>query len=128
MRALLDTHVLLWIASDESKLTNKAKKLVVNAEVELFCSMASLWEMSIKISLQKLTLPTSLARFVDDEILGNNIALLGIKPAHTYLVAQLPFHHRDPFDRLLIAQAMQEKLHLVSADPKMDHYSIKRYW
>ena len=128
MKALLDTHVLLWMAGNEAKLSAKAKKLVLNPESELFCSIASLWELSIKISLQKLSLPCTLAKFVEEEILGNNINFLAIKPTHTYTLSNLPFHHRDPFDRLLIAQAMRESLHVVTADSQFAAYAIQCYW
>lgn len=128
MNYLIDTHVLLWIFHDPDKITKQAMNIIVNTENNLFVSMASIWELSLKISLNKLDLGCSLNYFVKNEIISNSIELLSIDLEHLYLVQQLPFHHRDPFDRLLIAQAKHENLTIISKDSHFRKYDVKLYW
>ncbi|HXF41055.1 MAG TPA: type II toxin-antitoxin system VapC family toxin [Blastocatellia bacterium] len=127
MRLLLDTHTFLWFIEDSSKLSQEAKKLL-ESEVELLLSIASLWEMAIKISIGKLTLAEPFHTFIPQQLSKNAIGLLPIRMDHLNLVSSLPFHHRDPFDRLLVAQAITEHLPIVSIDDKFDSYSVKRIW
>ncbi|MBI3949248.1 MAG: type II toxin-antitoxin system VapC family toxin [Acidobacteria bacterium] len=127
MSLLLDTHAFLWFIDDSPRLSAHAKSLL-ESEAELFLSLASLWEISIKMSVGKLTLPQPYDLFIPQQLAQNDIKILPISIAHLAVVASLPLNHRDPFDRLLIAQAMIEQLPIVSADDHFDAYSIVRLW
>jgi PIN domain nuclease of toxin-antitoxin system len=100
----------------------------LNPANEIYLSAASIWEMAIKISLKKLSLTLELNRFVSQHVKGNDIRILTVKAQHTYPLVGLPFHHRDPFDRLLVSQCLSEKLSLISKDATFDKYPIKRIW
>ncbi|MDP2268798.1 MAG: type II toxin-antitoxin system VapC family toxin, partial [Deltaproteobacteria bacterium] len=115
-RYLLDTHAFLWWVNDSPELTATTRLTIADARNECFLSLASCWEMAIKSSLGKLRLVKPVARFVSEHMAANGFTLLNIELSHTAKVEKLTFHHRDPFDRLLIAQAMTEKLTIVSAD------------
>lgn len=128
MKYLLDTHALLWILEDNENLSKKVKRIYLNGANEIFLSVASLWEMAIKISLKKLTLSERLDKFVEHHVIDNNIRLLNVTAEHIAPVEALPFHHRDPFDRLLVAQSLKENLPLLSKDKSFDKYQIKRIW
>jgi PIN domain nuclease of toxin-antitoxin system len=127
MKLLLDTHAFLWFIEDSPRLSAEAKGLL-ESDVDLFISVASLWEIAIKLSTGKLTLTQQFEAFISEQLSKNTIEVLPITVAHLALVATLPFHHRDPFDRLLIAQATVELLPIVSIDQALDHYRIKRLW
>ncbi|MEK7442632.1 MAG: type II toxin-antitoxin system VapC family toxin [Chloroflexota bacterium] len=127
MRALLDTHSFLWFIAGDEKLSEHAKLLIEDEETELLMSIASVWEMAIKTSLGKLTLAQPFDE-LPTHIEQNKIKILPIKVEHTILVAKLPFHHRDPFDRLIIAQALVEHLPIIGIDAMFDAYGIKRLW
>lgn len=127
MRYLLDTHAFLWIAQDDPLLHANVRALFADVSNEIFLSAASVWEMAIKASLGKLKLSVPLSRLVAGGV-ERGIRVLAIVCEHTYLVEHLPFHHRDPFDRLLAAQASHEGLYLVSRDPKFDAYPATRVW
>lgn len=125
-RVLLDTHAFLWWVNDDAKLTRAARRTIARAGCLI--SIASCWEMAIKASLGSLLLPEAVDRFVERHIAENGFALLEIALEHASAVADLPFHHRDPFDRLLVAQAQAEDLTIVSADPIFTKYGLKRVW
>lgn len=127
-RLLLDTHTFLWWIDDGPELSAAARAAIANAENECFLSMASCWEMSIKSSLGKLELAKPIQRFVSEQLSANSFALLNIEMRHTAKVEKMPFHHRDPFDRLLIAQAMTEKMTLVTADKEFKKYGVRLLW
>ena len=124
MRLLLDSHTFLWWVRDDPALRKRARTLISDTGNECFVSHASAWEMAIKASLGKLTLPSTVERFVVDQCETNGFGLLPITLAHIGLVEHLPFHHRDPFDRLLVAQARLEGMTLVSRDPTLKDYGI----
>jgi PIN domain nuclease of toxin-antitoxin system len=128
MRLLLDTHSFIWASSDKPKLSPKALALIEEPDNELLLSLASVWEISIKLSTGKLALPQPPEAFVSAQMRDIGIALLPIELRHLGPVATLPFHHRDPFDRLLIAQSLVEGVPLVSADTAFDACSVKRLW
>ncbi len=128
MKFLLDTHTFLWFIMGSSKLSKKARELMEDASNARLLSIASLWEMAIKVSLGKLTLAEPFEVLIPQQLKLNGIELLNIKIEHMATVTVLPFYHRDPFDRLLIAQCMVERLPLLSADESMDNYPIKRIW
>jgi PIN domain nuclease of toxin-antitoxin system len=127
-RLLLDTHTFLWWVNDAPELSIAARKAIANAGNECFLSIASCWEMAIKSSLGKLSLTKPVERFVNDLITENGFRLLNIDLRHAAKVETLPFHHRDPFDRLLLAQAITEKLTIVSADSMFTSYGVKLLW
>jgi PIN domain nuclease of toxin-antitoxin system len=127
VRYLLDTHTFVWIAQDDPLLHGNVRALFVDVGNEIFLSVASVWEMAIKASLRKLTLTAPLARLVAGGV-ERGIRTLAISSEHAYQVEHLPFHHRDPFDRLLAAQASVEGMSLLSRDPKFDAYPATRVW
>lgn len=128
MKILLDTHSFLWFISGSSHLSLTARQMIEEATNQPFLSIASLWEMAIKLSLGKLGLGQPFASLVPQQMLTNGIELLNINVDHVAAVVDLPFHHRDPFDRLLVAQAMVEQLPILSADSAFDAYAVKRLW
>ena len=125
---LLDTHAMLWFLWDDSRLSRPAKALIEDANNRKLVSIASCWEIAIKVGLGKLDLGEPSRSFLPREIARNNFELLPINLDHATMVEGLVAHHRDPFDRLLIAQAMVEGLSLVSADAILDQYGVSRLW
>jgi PIN domain nuclease of toxin-antitoxin system len=123
---LLDTHAFLWWCEDSPELSQKARKAVMANDC--FVSLASFWEIAIKISLDKLKLPADPSRYLTDQMTLNGFEQLDISFRQVMRVAALERHHRDPFDRLLVAQAQEEGLAIVSRDPAFDSYGIKRIW
>jgi PIN domain nuclease of toxin-antitoxin system len=119
MRILLDTHIVLWYVTDDEKLKQNVIDLIENEDNQIYISIVSLWEMSIKASLGKLHLTQPIEDFI-----GPNIQLLPIEIEHISVIKSLPFHHRDPFDRMLIAQSMVTNLMLVSEDSQFKNYDI----
>lgn len=128
MRLLLDTHAFLWWIDDARELSRKARAAIGSPENECLLSMASSWEMAIKVSNGKLRLPAAIERFVPEQLAANGIRQLAIEFRHVARVASLPFHHRDPFDRLIAAQALEEDCVIVSADTVFRRYGVKRIW
>ena len=124
MKYLLDTHILLWMANADSALSKKVRDILSDESCDLFVSVASVWEMAIKISLKKLELPVTLDAFVQEQIINNGIQLLSIKTSHIYLLEELPFFHRDPFDRIIACQAKKENLTLISHDKAFLKYKV----
>jgi PIN domain nuclease of toxin-antitoxin system len=126
-RLLLDTHALLWFVSGDPALSAAARSLIESAD-EVLVSVASAWEVAIKVHLGKLTLDAPSAEaFFDEQMRANSFAYLPIAPAHVFRAATLPLHHRDPFDRLLIAQALAEELTLVSRED-FTAYGLTTSW
>jgi len=117
-----------WFISDDKALSITAKEAIETSASGVYLSVASLWEIAIKISLGKLDLPTPLDEFLSQQLRDNDIMLLPIEVKHIGTVARLPFHHRDPFDRLIIAQSLSEELTLLSRDAAFDAYGVKRRW
>lgn len=128
MRLLLDTHSFLWFIGGSASLSPTARTFIEDVDNQPLLSMASLWEMAIKLSIGKLSLGKPFERLIPEQMRLNGIELLQIEIPHIIVVTKLPFHHCDPFDRLLIAQAMVEQISIVSSDPAFDSYSIKRLW
>jgi PIN domain nuclease of toxin-antitoxin system len=127
-RLLLDTHAFLWWVDDAPEISASARRVIADMNNECYLSVASCWEMAIKSSLGKLILAKPVERFVSEQITANGFSLLNIELRHAAKVEKLPFHHRDPFDRLLIAQAVTEKLTIVSADSGLSEYGVKVIW
>jgi PIN domain nuclease of toxin-antitoxin system len=128
MRLLLDTHAFLWFVLNDPLLSATALSLIADPSNEILVSPASYWEISIKISIGKYALNEPVDHFFAREITTNQFDILSIQPHHVAPLTSLPFHHRDPFDRLLIAQAMVERIPLVSADAVFDSYPVQRFW
>ncbi|MBI4471593.1 MAG: type II toxin-antitoxin system VapC family toxin [Acidobacteria bacterium] len=125
---LLDTQAMLWFFWDDPNLSSTAKTEIENPNNRKLVSIASCWEAAIKAGLKKLELGAPCAMFLNKEISRNNFELLHISFDHATMVETLPSHHRDPFDRLLVAQALVEGLPIVSSDSVFDEYGIKRLW
>lgn len=123
-RILLDTHCWLWFTSDEGRLSPGARAILLDPASELFLSAASVWEVVIKQALNKLKLPLPVDAYVATRTEPLGIEVLPIEVAHTLEVGKLPDHHRDPFDRMLIAQARVEGLKLMTADPLVLRYPV----
>lgn len=128
MRVLLDTHAFLWWIDDHTSLSRRARAAIADPDNECLLSTASAWEMAIKISLRKLELGGSLERFLPEQLAANGFGMLPIDLRHVSRVARLPFHHRDPFDRLIVAQALVEDLAVVTADAVFAKYGVQRTW
>lgn len=128
MRLLLDTHAFLWFILDDSRLSTAARNLIEDPANAVEISPASYWEIAIKIRLNKYSLPLPFQPFIETQIAANNFTILPIEPRHTSLLTTMPLHHRDPFDRLLVAQVLSEGIPLVSVDARLDAYGIRRQW
>jgi PIN domain nuclease of toxin-antitoxin system len=128
MRVLLDTHTFLWFALDDPQLSAAAKAVIVDPSNEKYVSPASWWEIAIKMSVGKYTLTVPHAVFFDTAITANGFLVLHVEPRHTAELIGLPQPHKDPFDRLLIAQAVAEGIPIVSGDADFDPYPIRRIW
>jgi len=128
MRFLLDTHTFIWVATQDKRLSQKATELILDNDNALFLSVASVWEMAIKASLGKLLLQQPLEQIINEQIQINGLKILHIESAHALGVASLPWHHRDPFDRLLICQSKLEDLPILGCDTAMDAYGVLRTW
>lgn len=124
MRLLLDTHILIWFLEGNLLLSVSWRQIIADVGNEVFVSIASLWEIAIKISLGKLTLAQPLADVIK-QLRIENIDILPIQPLHVLQVSTLPFHHRDPFDRIIIAQSQVENLPVMTDDPEFAAYGIK---
>ena len=128
MNLLLDAHALLWFLNDDPNLSAKAKTLIQAATNHKFVSIATCWEIAIKVGLKKLDLGEPASSFLPRELAANLFDLFPIELRHATFVETLPLHHRDPFDRLLVAQALIDKVPIVSADAILDLYGIQRLW
>ena len=127
MKLLIDTHAFLWFVMGDRRLSGKARRQMEAEDAELFLSAASVWEMAIKTSLGRLELPVSFHEYIDQKI-ESGFGVLPIEWPHAAAVADLPFHHKDPFDRLIIAQGMTEKMSIVSGDPAFKAYGARIVW
>ena len=124
MRFILDTHILIWFLEGNRSLSSSRRQIISQSKNDVFVSIASLWEMAIKISLSKLTLSQSLDDVIK-QIAAEDIEILPITAEHTLQVSILPFHHRDPFDRIIIVQSRVENLPLMTNDNDFGGYGIK---
>ena len=127
MKLLLDTHTFLWWDSEPEKLSRRALELCQNPENTLVLSVASIWEMQIKIQLGKLQIKIPLEEMISQQQ-KNGIEILPVEASHIFAVESLPNHHKDPFDRLIIAQALVEDAILISADPLISQYPVGVEW
>ena len=128
MRLLLDTHTFIWYVTDNPRLSAHVKLVIEDENNEKLVSIASIWEMAIKHSIGRLNFSLPFIEFVRQQLTVSNIGLLEINLQHIEVVASLPLHHRDPFDRLIIAQSMAEQIPILSVDAIFDAYAIARVW
>lgn len=128
MRLLVDTHAFLWFAMGDVRLSRVARRRMEDARNEKFLSIASVWEMAIKLGLGKLRLDVPLPDLIQIGAVDNGIALLAIDKDHVIGIASLPRHHGDPFDRLLVVQARHESMAIVTGDEHFDGYGVRRIW
>ena len=128
MRYLLDTNALLWFLDNDKKLSRRARQLIESSSHESLISIVSLWEIAIKTGLGKLDLSEPFEQMFPEQLHFNNIEILDITVDSLIKLTTLPFHHRDPFDRLIIAQGLVEGLPIISVDTVFDAYGINREW
>ena len=127
MKIIVDTHALLWFFSNDINLSEKARETIVNSNNDVFISIASFWEISIKLSLSKLALDIPF-ELLFDESERLNMSILNVKKEHLVCLKELPFIHKDPFDRMIACQSIVENYTLVSIDKIFDDYNIERFW
>jgi PIN domain nuclease of toxin-antitoxin system len=128
VRALLDTHAFLWWIAGDERLSGSASQAIADGKNEIFVSAASIWEIAIKARLGRLSVPGDPGQFIGGQIVENAFRGLPIVAEHALRVWQLPDHHQDPFDRMLVAQAQVEGLSLVSGDAMVARYDIEVVW
>ncbi len=128
MTVLLDAHTFLWFVMGSPKLSATARSLIEEQAQNKLVSVVTLWEIAIKHSLGRLTLNTAFDQIIPQPLSRNGFDVLNISVGHLNALITLPFHHRDPFDRLLISQAVNEQFSIVSADIAFDSYDIQRIW
>src|SRR5262249_14769700 len=128
VRFILDTHAFLWFVLNDPQLSAVARQLIAAPGHRLWLSPASFWEIAIKLSTGKYVLQEPFEVFLRRVIQQYQFEILEIKVEHAGRVAMLPFHHRDPFDRMLVAQALVEQVPLISVDPVFDLYGVQRLW
>lgn len=128
MRALIDTNIFLWFISDSDKLSVNARNYIANLDNELMLSVASLWEIAIKTSIGKLELLKPFEELIPEQLEINTVKVLPIELNHLSNITNLPFHHRDPFDRLIIAQGISEGLSIITSDSAFKNYPVSIIW
>jgi PIN domain nuclease of toxin-antitoxin system len=128
MKVLLDTHTFLWWITDDNRLSSSAREIITNGGNELFLSAATGWEIAIKAQLGRIKLPKEPHSFIAEQLRLNSIQSLPIQMSHALHIYSLPKHHRDPFDRMIIAQAQLEDLPILTMDPQIPKYQIKVIW
>jgi PIN domain nuclease of toxin-antitoxin system len=128
MRVLIDTHVFIWYIQNSERLPGSVATYINDGRNDILLSIASVWEMAIKQSTGKLNLGLPYASFIEEQMRLNSMKLLPLRLDHLEVVTTMPFHHRDPFDRLLIAQAMLENIAIVSVDSIFSSYPVQRIW
>lgn len=128
MKYLLDTHAFLWWISKDNRLSDKSIQIISDADNEIYLSVASAWEISIKTRLKKLSLPKSPEKFIPQQAEQNHFTVLPIQMKHALGVYKLGKHHEDPFDRLLISQSLIEKMPIISIDSIFQKYRVKVLW
>lgn len=128
MRVLLDTHVFLWWITDDAKLPGSVRNFISDGNNELFFSAASCWEIVIKSQLGRMSLPHKIENFLPEQMVLNAVQGLPIQIGHALYVINLPDHHRDPFDRIIVAQAQLEKMPIITSDPLITKYDVDVIW
>lgn len=128
MKYLLDTHAFLWFVTDDDKLSSNARSIIKNSNNEVYFSAASAWEMSIKVRLGRLTIEEDIEPFIIKQLAENNFSTLSITIFHSIYTSKLPEIHKDPFDRMIVAQSKVENLSLISKDNNIKKYKVPVVW
>jgi PIN domain nuclease of toxin-antitoxin system len=128
VKVLLDTHAFLWAITDNPQLSDKARRMFTSSDNELLLSAASVWEILAKVQIGRLHLPKPAGDYLERQLAKNAITVLPVQLRHVLRLERLPLHHRDPFDRILIAQSLEEELPVLTADPLMKNYSAPLIW
>lgn len=128
MELLLDTHTFLWFAGGDERLSAPAKEAISDATNPAYVSTASVWEMAIKVNIGKLGLPGSLEELMREQVRENAFDILRSELPHYEAYVHLPLHHRDPFDRMIIAQGKVEGMRIVGKDAAFEQYDVKTLW
>jgi PIN domain nuclease of toxin-antitoxin system len=128
MKVLLDTHAFLWAITDDPQLSERARNILESGRNELFVSVVSLWEILVKVQIAKLPLPRPVGRYLQQQLATATMQVLPVTFSHVLQLEQLPLHHRDPFDRFLVAQSIDEDLAILTADPALKSYPAKLIW
>ena len=128
MKVLLDTHAFLWWITEDQRLSERAREVISDGGNELFFSVASGWEIAIKAGLGRIEIPKPIARFLMDQLRLNRIEVLAIQLSHALCIYELPLHHRDPFDRMLVCQAQVEKMPILTSDAAFAGYDLEVVW
>jgi PIN domain nuclease of toxin-antitoxin system len=128
VRALLDTHTFLWWINDDARLSNRCRAIISSGVNEILFSAVSAWEIAVKASIGRLTIPGDLETYTLEQVSRNRFEVLPISLAHALRVSRLPSHHKDPFDRMLIAQALVEKVTILTAEAQIARYPIHVAW
>lgn len=129
MKVLLDTHAFLWWASERgARLSDRGRDLLADGATEAALSIASVWEIAIKVGAGKMVLPGPVGRYVPDRLRHDGFDLLGIELAHVVRAGDLPRLHGDPFDRMLVAQAQVEGIPILTSDPAIARYDVETIW
>ena len=128
MKVLLDTHTFLWFIMGNERLSKDARACIEDLNNEKYISIVSLWEIAIKTSLGKMGLSGSFETVIPKQLEKNGFEVFGITFEHLVLVSSLPFYHRDPFDRLIIAQSLVDIMSIIGVDTIFDSYSVSRVW
>jgi len=126
MKVLIDTHVFLWGLTQESRLSEKVRALLPSSDV--WVSVASVWEIVTKVQIGKLSLPGPVGPYIRAQLTANGVSVLPILLDHVLRIESMKLHHRDPFDRILIAQSLEESLPIVTSDPQFEKYPIELIW
>ncbi len=124
MKVLLDTHIFLWAISDYARLSSRAGEIIRDSDNEVLVSIASAWEIAIKVGIGKFVMPIPLAPYLQRQLVKHRIGVLSIQLSHLAMLEKLPLHHRDPFDRLLVAQCLGEDATLITVDSQLQRYPV----
>ena len=128
MKSILDTHTFIWWITNDPRMTDKVRKIIADSSNELFLSVASCWEMVIKMQTGKLKLTDDPGSFIPDQMYLNGIQGLAIQISHVLHTHKLPLYHRDPFDRIIISQSYVEQIPVITNDPLFEKYDVKVVW
>jgi PIN domain nuclease of toxin-antitoxin system len=128
VQALLDAHAILWWGDDDSRLSGPARRVLADGTSQLFVSVASIWEIAIKSQKGDLTLPADVEAFIEDRLHRNRWVPLSVDQRHVIRAAALPMIHRDPFDRMLVAQSQIEDMPIITVDPAITRYDVETIW
>lgn len=128
MKLLLDTHAFLWIVADDARLSQAARNAFSGPQNEVWLSVASIWEIVVKAARGKLPFPQPAAPYLREQIRQTRVEVLPISLSHVFRLESLPMRHRDPFDRILVAQALEERIPLVSRDRTLSGYGVEILW